>query len=325
MKCKICNSDKHNSYEAREMMFGLRDKFVYLECLECGCLQIAQIPADLSKYYPEEYYSFSSSISKISAQKNTIKKFFKTRRDNFILFKKDWIGRIVNSFYPNDYLAGRFPGMDDIFSLKKSTKILDVGCGNGLLVYFLKECGLEKCLGVDPYIQKDTTYDNGLKILKKTIHELHQEFDLIMLHHSFEHVSDPLETLRSVQRLLSKEGICLIRIPTVSSYAWKHYRGNWVQLDAPRHLFLHSVQSMKLLAQKADLRLVKVCYDSTDFQFWGSEQYVKDIPLYADNSYFKNTKNSMFSEQEIRNFKKRARRLNEENQGDAAAFYFQKV
>ena len=158
-----------------------------------------------------------------------------------------------------------------------------------------------------------------------TIHDLNQEFDLITFHHSFEHIFDPLKTLESVHRLLSKEGVCLIRMPTVSSYAWKHYRENWVQLDAPRHFFLHSVQSIKILAEKANLKLVKVRYDSIAFQFLGSEQYLKDIPLESDRSYSKGKKNSMFSKNDRRNFKKRAHQLNLENQGDQAAFYLQKV
>jgi len=32
----------------REMMYGFRDEFIYIECSECGCLQIAEIPEDIS-------------------------------------------------------------------------------------------------------------------------------------------------------------------------------------------------------------------------------------------------------------------------------------
>ena len=88
MKCKICNSGNYSSYEVKEMMFGFRDKFLYLECLECGCLQIAQIPADMSKYYPKKYFSFSRTIPEINNQKSKLKKFIKKHGDNFVLFKK---------------------------------------------------------------------------------------------------------------------------------------------------------------------------------------------------------------------------------------------
>lgn len=56
--CNICGNDKGNrQHEAREMAFGLRDKFTYLECGSCGCLQLLNIPADMSRYYPGDYYS----------------------------------------------------------------------------------------------------------------------------------------------------------------------------------------------------------------------------------------------------------------------------
>lgn len=41
-------------------MFGFRDEFDYLECDECGCLQLITIPPDLIKYYPPNYYSYQS-------------------------------------------------------------------------------------------------------------------------------------------------------------------------------------------------------------------------------------------------------------------------
>jgi hypothetical protein len=60
MKCRICGNPVGNrEYVAREMMFGLRDSFVYFQCAECRCLQIAEFPADMSRYYPASYYSCS--------------------------------------------------------------------------------------------------------------------------------------------------------------------------------------------------------------------------------------------------------------------------
>jgi hypothetical protein len=126
--------------------------------------------------------------------------------------------------------------------------------------------------------------------------------------------------MRKTAGLLCKNGSCLINIPTVSSYAWKHYRENWVGLDAPRHLYLHSIKSMTLLEEKANLSLQSVTYNSNDFQFWGSEQYLKDIPLRSENSYAENPANSLFSKKQIETFKRKAKELNFNNQGDQAAF-----
>src|SRR6185437_9012453 len=100
----------------------------------------------------------------------------------------------------------------------------------------------------------------------------------IMFHHSFEHIEDQIGTLAEVKSKLSPNGLCLIRIP-VAQWAWRHYGVNWVQLDAPRHFVIHTHESMIMAAEQAGLNIVNVEYDSTAFQFWGSELYRKDIPL----------------------------------------------
>ena len=50
------------TYVVREMMYGFKDEFDYFECGNCGCLQIEQIPDDLSKYYPENYWQFEEGL-----------------------------------------------------------------------------------------------------------------------------------------------------------------------------------------------------------------------------------------------------------------------
>ncbi|HFC92887.1 MAG TPA: class I SAM-dependent methyltransferase, partial [Leucothrix mucor] len=230
------------------------------------------------------------------------------------------IGKVAHQFMPHS----------KIHTLQKAgittdSRILDVGCGAGHLLHSLREAGFSNLLGVDPFNADDIHYDNGLSIEKKSIHDVEQgDWDLIMFHHSFEHVFDQQEVLAKATSLLKPNGVCLVRVPTASSWAWEHYGVNWVQLDAPRHLFLHSVDSMKLLAEKVGLQMKDVVYDSFAFQFWGSEQYIKNVALNDKSSYAVNPEQSAFSKQDIAGFEKRSIELNKENQGDQAAFYLRK-
>jgi len=143
-----------------------------------------------------------------------------------------------------------------------------------------------------------------------------------MFHHSFEHLRGPLETLKTAARLLAGQGMIVIRIPVVSSYAWEKYGIAWVQLDAPRHFFLHSPESMSRLARAVGLRVVKVVYDSTEFQFLGSELYLRDRPLFSGGSSSPDW--SVFAPEEIESFRRLAGELNASERGDQAAFYLQK-
>lgn len=318
MICKICNNSYQNStFHVHEMMFGFKDQFIYFQCSQCDCLQITEIPNNMSKYYPENYYSFRTpSYENIN---NPIKKLAIELRDYFAVFNKGIIGRLLYTVAPNAKLRTLLQVRPAI-----NSSILDVGCGSGALLYSLKELGFTNLLGIDPYIESDIVFKNGLKIKKQSIHDLDSTWDLIMFHHSFEHIMSPIEVLQSVSKLLNKNGTCLISIPTVSSYAWEYYNIYWVQLDAPRHFFLHSVKSMEILAEKSNLEIEQIVYNSTDFQFWGSEQYLKGIPLSSDKSYSVNPSNSIFSPKKIKEFKLKAKQLNIENRGDSATFYLKK-
>lgn len=62
----------------------------------------------------------------------------------------------------------------------------------------------------------------------------------ILFNHFLEHTPDQLETLQKVSRILADDGVCLVRIPVKTESVWKMYGVDWVQIDAPRHLFIHN-------------------------------------------------------------------------------------
>jgi hypothetical protein len=147
-----------------------------------------------------------------------------------------------------------------------------------------------------------------------------------MFHHSFEHLADPLETLKTATGLLAADGTIVVRIPVVSSYAWEGYGVAWVQLDAPRHVFLHSRKSMGRLAGAAGLRVERVVDDSTEFQFLGSELYLRDIPLTSEGGARNlDAGGSIFSPEEVEQFRRLTEELNAKGRGDQSAFYLKKT
>lgn len=224
-----------------------------------------------------------------------------------------------------DLIGTRFPGNGVVeMSMTPTSRILDVGCGAGELLLTLQACGFSALTGVDPYLESDITYPGGLRILKQSIRELAGEWDVVMFHHSFEHVADPAGTLEAATRLLAPEGTLLIRLRVVSSAAWERYGVEWVQLDAPRHFFLHSVDSMKRLTSETRLRISKLVYDSGPFQFVGGELYRRNIPLRRTLPTEIEARVAAFSQAELDDLERQARALNAEGRGDQAAFYLKR-
>jgi len=314
--CEICNNTTNNQIlKVREMYFGTREVFDYLECSNCGCLQLTNPPKDYSVHYPQDYFTYQQK------HEGKIKSILNRFRDREAMGDKTLIGNILLKKFGEPTYITRMKSAEVV--LKDS--ILDVGCGKGILLHKMKESGFENVYGIDPFIDETISYKNGLKILKKNFEELEGKFDLIMFNHSFEHMENQLEVMQHSNSLIEKNKFLLLRIPVADSFAFKRYGENWCSLDAPRHLFLHTKKSIEILAKSSGFEIKKISYDSRSWQLWGSEQYLKNISLMDEKSYYTNPKKSIFTQKEINDFEERTKELNRNGEGDQAEFYLQKI
>ncbi len=320
--CRVCDyQGEAPSYIAREMMFGLKETFDYFQCPRCQTLQIRDVPTDLARFYPENYgaYHAARPVKRAGGIKNLIRIW-----RNRLYLDRSWIYSIFLSkvfpFY--EVVPVFFKGL----KVDSRTKILDVGCGDGDLLLKLACTGFRSLTGVEPFQKEPVRSFDGVTILNSSLEEMKGQYDFIMLHHVFEHLSDPHAALKTIHRLLSPGGVCLLRIPTVSSYAWKEYGVNWVQLDAPRHLYLFSIESVELLAARYGFEIIEKVWDSTEFQIWGSEQYLRNIPLMSKIGAGKGWFQPASAELEAIAIKGKAQAedLNRASQGDQVQLFLKK-
>ena len=284
------------------MMYGYRDKFLYFKCSFCGCLQIADPPQNITKYYPtDRYYSYQNNDSN-SKVKSALKR----------LLIYGYLNNLISS--NSRYIQG-FSWLFLLRKIKKSASILDIGCGTGHLLKEMAIWGFNNLTGLDPFIKENIIYPSGVQIYKKNIFEHTGQYDLLMMHHSFEHMDNPLEVLQQCYQLLTFNGQLLVRIPVVDCFAYRKYGVNWYQIDAPRHFFLHTIQSISLLAQKTGFIISKIKYDSTINQFLCSEQYCQNIPL---------SENIESIPKRVKVLRQQANKLNLCHDGDQAIFILKK-
>jgi len=311
--CRICSHDKdHEEFTADERMFALGESFVYFQCAKCRCLQIRDIPTDMTRYYPEHYYSMQVELPHSNGRLSDLRLAVESRlrlKVNNRLFGSSRRTRIF------DWMRGTRTNYD--------SAILDVGCGRGKLLHELRLLGFKNLTGADPFVAKDLLSD-GVRIYKRQLAELEGHFDLIMMHHTFEHLPEPEANLAAAAERLRPGGFLLLRVPLVDCFAWRKYGVHWLSLDAPRHFFLHTEKSIGLLAQRTGFSVEDVVYDSGAHQFWGSEQYLRDIPHRSPTSYEGNPAGSIFTRQQIRQFEQQSRELNAKRDGDAACFYLRR-
>ena len=306
--CRICGGPLVRALRVREMMFGTREEFSYHQCAGCDCLQIDAVPADIGRHYPTDYYSYDLT------QHNAIKRLRRGTRRRLILTAPALISRSMRLF----------SGSDDLFHLYRhrlgvslTSRLLDVGSGSGAHVIELREAGIRRAFGVDPYVPFTTERDGIPLVYKARLVDLEHTYDFITFHHSLEHMPDQKSALQEAARLLASGGKILIRIPTVSSYAYHKYGADWVGLDAPRHLYLHSHRSVKFLAKSVNLIVKDLWCDSNAMQFMASEQYRKNIPLIDPSSATRDGGKGLFSLSERWAFKLHAVRMNRQLRGDS--------
>ena len=217
--CQACGvTASATTHHATERMHGVGGDFEYAECGECGTLQLLDPPRDMSPYYPSHYYSFTVKPRPVS----------RLRRIK---------GRLC--MLPGWARLSNHPTTRAIFAagVKPSWRVLDVGCGAGDLLHYLYEVGCPNVTGIDPFLPAES--NNGVRLLKRSIFEIDGKWELVMLHHAFEHLCEPEAVLLKIRDLLVRGGRCLIRVP-IAAEAWRIYRTRWVQLDAPRHVFLYT-------------------------------------------------------------------------------------
>ena len=304
-----------NHSRCRKNTIALRTGFSYFKCGACDCIQIAAIPENISKYYPQNYYSFLSGGTKIQTLS-----FFHKVQSNYLIYGKS---KLLGPIFTLEYWPPKLFTWVRNLDLNKNASILDIGSGTGDTLKKMYQLGYKNLTGADPYIKEDYFFTDSFHVYKKDPLLLPEEkkFDCIMMHHSFEHIEFQRPLLQKIKQLLKKQGKLLIRVPVYSEPLWNKYGVNNVFLDAPRHFFIHSIKSMKILCDEANLKIEKVDYDADEFSIWASEEYTRDICLSAPNSCARGRKKSIFSRKDIKLFKKEIQQLNEAGRSDAAAFY----
>jgi len=298
--CPACGNHTDNKFfSGSERMFGEGGNFPYCECAKCQAVFIMEVPVDLGNYYSGDYYSFGE------------------------LVQSGVPGRILKNLRYRLYLRGislldpvYFPWLSGL-DARKTDRIADIGCGNGQLLGELSYCGFQTLHGYDPFLNSSREY-SGFSLRKIDYFEIEERYDILMFHHSLEHIADPIGVFSMFGKILNPGGRVLIRVPVTNGQVWKDEREFWFQLDAPRHLFIPNTESIRLLAERFGLELYQVEFDSLGNQFWITELYKRGKSLEGTDIARE------FSKDEIAVFTKKAAQYNAKKIGDQACFYLRK-
>jgi 2-polyprenyl-3-methyl-5-hydroxy-6-metoxy-1,4-benzoquinol methylase len=294
------------------MLLGLREPFTYNRCTDCSSLWLSEPPHDLSPYYSELYYS-TRHREQLDGPLRRQRAALLLSMPAPLVWRLAAVGRGVPGFIP--WLAG--------LGLSLHSKIGDVGAGTGRLLQAMQAYGFTDLWGFDPFLDQDSD-SPGLKLRRTDAFGIREQFELLMFNHSLEHAPNPVQVLTATRERMAAGGHIIVRIPLAQTHAERTYGAHWVALDPPRHLFVPTVRGMQSIAEQAGLSIVRVVYDSNAMQFWGSEQYRRDIPLRDDQSVAQGSY-TIFTRNQVAKYERLARKLNARQDGDTAGFVMRSV
>ena len=203
-----------------------RVRFVYHRCESCHLVFLSPVPADLDRYYPEEYYELPRSESRLSQLAG---------REQF---KLDLIGPVE-------------PGGD----------LLEIGPGWGSFAYAAKIAGysvavVEKDERCRMYL-KDVV---GVSVLAPKSHgalpDGLENYDVVALWHVVEHLPDFRQMLLDLAARVRPGGVLAIATPNPAAWQFRVMKGAWPHLDAPRHLQLIPAELLKSILGPAGFQPV---------------------------------------------------------------------
>lgn len=221
--------------------------FYINECLQCGAFFLAPPPTfeQLEQAYDDAYYGLKDQ------------KFLP-------LFEK-----VINYFRISRALRVRR-------YITTPARVLDIGCGNGQFLHILQGHGYE-AYGLE---RPGKAFERAKKFsdIKITMQELSPAtypdnyFDLITLWHVFEHLSNPAQILDIISKSLKPGAYLMMSLPNIASIQSCLFKGYWLHLDPPRHLFFLTPDQLIQEMLKRGMILIKKNFFSLEQNPFGIQQ-----------------------------------------------------
>ena len=119
------------------------------------------------------------------------------------------------------------------------TSHLDIGCGHG---YLLDEVGATLKVGIESDV--DYVKVKSIEVYSDAREVPYKKFDLVTMVHVLEHLPHPLNFLKSMKKLVNKNGSLVIEVPS-----WKTRGGPF----GFAHLHFFETDVLKLMCQRVGL------------------------------------------------------------------------
>ena len=197
-----------------------------LQCKKCGFVFMRKIPTttELEDYYSIYAYEREKELSNATrvSIENLLNKFEKLRRTN---------------------------------------KILDVGCGEGWILECAKARGWEVYGTEFSPRAVEICRKKGIKMYVGVLNAddvEEKDFDVIVSSETLEHINNPREEINNFYQLLRRGGLLYITTPNFNSYLRKLFKARYDIIKYPEHLSYYTKKTLDKLLTESGFRKIKL-------------------------------------------------------------------
>jgi SAM-dependent methyltransferase len=229
MPCPHPEDRSETLFPARDYVSG--ERFEIRRCGACGLARTWPVPPPerLGAYYPAEYYG-SAGDRRFPGP---------VEKGQDLLY--GWRAQKVERLCPGG------PG-----------RVLDVGCGRGLLLQAFQRRGWTvEGTELSAQSSRHAREVVGVPVHIGPLPSLglpSDSFDAVTMWQVLEHVPDPHAFIAEVHRILKPGGVFFVSVPNFASVEARACRDGWFHLDVPRHLIHFTPDTLRASLAEAGFR-----------------------------------------------------------------------
>lgn len=162
------------------------------------------------------------------------------------------------------------PVFDKIKKISGKIRLLDVGCGNGIMLQKTADEleNVERLTGVDLSVKmveesrnRLSAYRRKCVVIEGTMESVRLRknfYNVVLCMHSFHHYPHPLTTLKNINRTMEKNGIFILA--DNKRKGWDRWLYNWYLLQQGHpygDMWIYSKTELKMLAKMAGFAVIE--------------------------------------------------------------------
>jgi 2-polyprenyl-3-methyl-5-hydroxy-6-metoxy-1,4-benzoquinol methylase len=267
--CRVCGTAGQALYDGLDdRLFSAPGRWRIVRCgaADCGLVWLDPVPVedDIGRAY-ETYFTHAEGEAAApfgAGLRDRVRLAFLARDLGYAVGALPWKARLAAAIlrlYPGMRTEMGFSAM--WLPATPGGRVLDVGCGRGLLIARLKALGWQaEGVDFDP-VAAEVGARNGLTIRVGGLEAqgyASDSFDAVTMSHFIEHVHDPRAVLAEALRILKPGGRLVVATPNADGLAHRIFGSSWLPLDPPRHLHVFTPRAIARLARDAGFARAEV-------------------------------------------------------------------